>query len=96
MIYQGQVAIDGSTRILCTVDTSIINFISVTNTEGAYTFGLKRYRSKGVINTVTLYELELESGDVVKDTYEYYLYKGDYLQLLSDVEGTNYYIKSTP
>ena len=47
----------------------------------------------GVDSQTPIYEFTLDEGDSVRDTNPYVLLKGSYLQLISDVAGTTYYIK---
>jgi len=47
------------------------------------------------IHKIPIYELSLDAGDSIRDTESYILFEGDYIQLISDVAGTTYYIRAT-
>jgi len=95
VIYQGHVNIDGSTRITCTTSSLIITSIIINNTSSDYVFKLNRFMTGDGIHEIPLYELHLSLGDSIRDTEPYTLYKGNYLELHSNVIGTTYYIKAT-
>ena len=59
--------------------------------SSAYTLTIKRYNHIGVI-TSTLYELTLNAGDTVTDTFEYLLTSGDKIIASSDTSGVVYII----
>jgi hypothetical protein len=78
-------------RITCTTTSLTINDISINNSS-AYTFTLNRYTSgQGV---VLIYTFILNAGDNVRDNEVYILNNGDYLELISDIPGTTYYISA--
>lgn len=95
VIFQGHVAIDGSTKITCTTDSLIINTMIINNATNDYTITVNRTSTGPGIHQVPLYTLELNSGDTVRDIENYILNKGNYIQIISDVAGTTYYINAT-
>ncbi len=90
--YQGEIALDGSTKIISTGTRLTVESISITNSTGDYVFTLRRYLEDEVLQDALVYELTLEEGDTVKDTYRYILDKGNYIQLLSDIAGSIYHV----
>ena len=95
VIYQGHVATDGSTKITCTTTSLVINSIIINNLDTAYVFNLNRYMTGPGIHEVPIYEFTLDAGDSVRDLETYTLENGNYLQLISDVPGTTFYISAT-
>jgi ABC-type microcin C transport system permease subunit YejE len=95
VIYQGDVATDGSTKIFCTTSSLNITNIIIINTVSNYVFNLNKFKNDASLPTVPIYELSLNAGDTVRDTDSYILYTFDYIQLISDVPGTTYYIRAT-
>lgn len=95
VIYQGNVATDCSTKITCTTTSLTITNIIINNIDSNYVFNLNRFMSGPGIHKIPIYELSLDAGDSIRDTESYVLFKGDYIQLISDVPGTTYYIKAT-
>ena len=92
VIYQGKVdAIDG-TRIVCTTDKLTISSIVINNLDSNYIFTLNRFETGPGIHSVPMYKFELDAGDSIRDNEGYILSKGDYLELLSDVIDTTFYI----
>lgn len=92
VVYQGKIALNGSTKIICDSDYLSILFINIVNVDNNYTFNLKRYNNGVKDSLISLYQFELEAGDVIKDDSKYILNKGNYLQLLSNNAETTYYI----
>ena len=95
VIYQGRVETDGSTKITCTTSSLTINTIVINNLDSNYIFNLNRFGTGPGIHIIPIYELSLDAGDSIRDTESYVLYKNDYIQFISDVPGTTYYIKAT-
>lgn len=95
VVYQGHVAIDGSTKITCTTTSLTITSIVINNLDSNYIFNFNRFMNGPGIHVIPIYELSLELGDSIRDTEAYTLYKNDYVQFISDVPGTTYYIKAT-
>lgn len=94
IIYKGSVATDGSTKIACTTTSLVIDTIIINNFDSAYVFTMNIFvNSPGVNVEAPIYDFTLDAGDSVRDTDLYTLFKGSYLQLISDVPGTTYYIK---
>lgn len=78
-------------RIVCTTTSLTINDISINNSS-AYTFTLNKFTSgQGVI---LIYTFDLDAGDNVRDNETYILNNGDYLELISSIPGTTYYISA--
>ena len=95
VIFQGHVAIDGSTKILCSSNSLIIDTIIINNLDSDYIFTLSRFMTGPGIHEIPIYSLGLSVGDSIRDTDTYILEKNNYLQLTSDVVGTTFYIKGT-
>lgn len=95
IIYQGHVATDGSTKITCTTTSLVINSIIINNLDSNYVFTLNRFMTGPGIHEVPIYEFTLDQGDSIRDLETYSLENGNYLQLISDVPGTTFYISAT-
>jgi len=95
VIFQGHVATDGSTKIICSTTSLIIETIIINNFDSDYAFSLNRFMTGPGIHEIPIYSLRLTQGDSIRDTDTYLLEKGNYLQLTSDIEGTMFYIKAT-
>ena len=96
VVFQGNVAIDGSTRIDCTSTSMVINSIIINNVTSNYVFTLNIFEtSPSVATDVLIYEFILNIGETIRDTENYVLFRGNYLQLISDVPGTTYYVSAT-
>jgi hypothetical protein len=95
IIYQGKIALDGSTKITCTTTSLTIDTIIINNLDSNYVLNLNRFENGPGIHVVPIYELSLDAGDSIRDTEQYILGKDDYIQLISDVADTTYYIKAT-
>jgi hypothetical protein len=94
VIFQGHVATDGSTRITCTTTSLVVNEIIINNPDNNYNITMSRYMTGPGIHEVPIYEFALDLGDTVRDTEGYTLRKGNYLQLITNVTGTTYYISA--
>jgi hypothetical protein len=92
IVYQGKIALDGSTRITCTTTSLTITNIIINNIDSDYILNLNRFENGPGIHVVPIYELSLDAGDSIRDTQEYILSNNDYIQLISDVADTTYYI----
>lgn len=95
VIYQGHVATDGSTKITCTTTSLVINSIIINNIDNNYVFNLNRYMTGPGIHEVPIYEFTLDAGDSIRDKESYFLSNGNYLQLISSVTGTTFYVSAT-
>lgn len=95
VIYQGRVETDGSTKITCTTTSLNITNIVINNLDSNYILNFNRFSTAPGIHAIPIYELSLDAGDSIQDTQSYILFKGDYLQLISDVPGTTYYVRAT-
>jgi hypothetical protein len=95
IVYQGKIALDGSTRITCTTTSLTITTIIINNLGSNYVLNFNRFENGPGIHVVPIYELSLDAGDSIRDTEQYILGKDDYIQLISDVADTTYYIKAT-
>lgn len=95
IIYQGHVATDGSTKITCTTTSLVINTIIINNLDSNYVFTLNRFMTGPGIHEVPIYEFTLDQGDSIRDLEIYSLDNGNYLQLISNVPGTTFYISAT-
>jgi hypothetical protein len=92
VVYQGKVALDGSTRITCTGTSLLINVIIINNLDSNYIFSLHRFETGPGIHNIPIYQFELNAGDSIRDTEGYLLSQGDYIELNSDVAETTFYI----
>lgn len=95
VIHQGRVETDGSTRITCTTTSLTINSIVINNLDSNYVFNFNRFGTGPGIHIIPIYELSLNAGDSIRDTESYTLRKNEYIQFISNVIGTTYYIKAT-
>lgn len=94
--FQGVVATDGSTKITCTGVKLTIHSIIINNATANYVLTYNRCSiDLPTITIVPIYEFTLDAGDTVRDTEEYILDTGEYIQLISDVAGTTYSITAT-
>jgi len=91
-IYQGEIATDGSTNIVATKISTFVTTIIITNITDPYSFTLYRVSKLDTKNPIALYQFTLDAGDTIRDSQSYILNEGDYLNLVSDVQGTTYYI----
>lgn len=95
VVYQGHIATDGSTKINCTTTSLTISAIIINNLDSNYIFNFNRFMTEPGIHMIPIYELSLDAGDSIRDTQEYVLYNSNYIQFISDVPGTTYYVKAT-
>jgi len=95
MIYQGQIALNGSTKIICTTPTMHISKIVITNTLSNYTLSVCNFMTGPGLHEIPLYSFQLDQGDVVHDSNSYFLKQGNYIELKTDVIGTTYYVNSS-
>lgn len=95
VIYQGRIETDGSTKITCTTTSLTINTIIINNLDSNYVLNFNRFETGPGIHVIPIYELSLDAGDSIRDTESYMLSNGDYIQLISNVLGTTYYIRAT-
>ena len=92
LTYQGNVDTNGNTKIVNTTELIlVVNSIIVNNLNSAYNFILYRGTPTGI---VPLYRLTLDAGDSIRDSENYILNIGEYLQLVSNVSGTTFYASS--
>ena len=95
VVYQGHIATDGSTKITCTTTSLVINSIIINNIDNNYVFNLNRYMTGPGIHEIPIYEFTLDAGDSIRDLETYSLNNGNYLQLISSVAGTTFYVSAT-
>jgi hypothetical protein len=93
-VFQGKIALDGSTRIICTTTSMVISLIVINNIESSYTLTVSRFETGPGIHEVPIYNFELDAGDSVRDTNIYTLYEGDFIRLESTQLETTYYIST--
>jgi hypothetical protein len=94
VVYQGRVALDGSTTINCTTDSMVISLIVINNIDSNYTISVNRFETGPGIHEIPIYRFDLDAGDTVRDTTTYTLSKGDYIRLQSTQPNTTYYISA--
>lgn len=93
--FQGNVAINGTTKIFCSSESLSINNIVINNlTNVAYNVTVNIISVANNIKT-TLYTFDLDAGDTLRDNTLYVLNTEDYIQIISDVPGTTFYIGAT-
>jgi len=93
-IYQGHVSPDESTKIVCTGTSMIVKSIIINNVDTAYTIIVNRFMTGPGIHRILLYDFLLDAGDTVRDFDEYILYKNNYIELITNVPGTSYCIRT--
>jgi hypothetical protein len=71
----------------------IISLIVINNISAGYTITVKRFETEINLETL-LYKFQLETGDSIRDTAQYKMSKGDYIELESTSTSTTYYISA--
>ena len=94
VVYQGKIALDCSTKIVCTTTSMEISLIVINNINSNYTLTVNRFETGAGIHEVPIYRFDLDAGDSVRDTTIYTLSQGDYLRLESTQLNTTYYISA--
>ncbi len=94
IVYQGKIALDGSTRINCTTASMVVSLIILNNIDNNYTVTVNRFETGPGIHEVPIYRFDLDAGDSVRDTTIYTLSQGDYIRLESTQLDTTYYIST--
>ena len=92
VVYQGKVALDGSTKIVCTASSMVVSLIVINNIDSNYTLTVSRFETGPGIHEIPIYKFDLDAGDSVRDTTIYTLSQGDYIRLDSTQPDTTYYI----
>lgn len=95
IIFQGQIATNGSTRIVSTTDTLVVNTIIINNLANDYNVILYKHIGEPDAQVVPIYRFDLDAGDSVRDNESYTLYPGNYLQITTNVPGGTYYVSAT-
>lgn len=94
IVYQGKIALDGSSRITCEDVSMIVSLIIINNISSNYTLTVNRFETGPGIHEVPIYKFDLDAGDSVRDTTTYTLSQGDYIRLESTQLNTTYYISA--
>jgi hypothetical protein len=94
VVYQGKIALDCSTKIVCTTTSMEISLIVINNINSNYTLTVNRFETGPGIHEIPIYRFDLDAGDSVRDTTIYTLSQGDYLRLESTQLDTTYYISA--
>lgn len=94
-IFQGIVALDGSTKIICTGSSLVIDTIIINNKDSNYIIEVSKFMPGVGIHEVPIYKFTLDAGDTVRDTDKYILSTEGFIQLITNVQGTTYYINAT-
>lgn len=94
VVYQGKVALDGSTKIVCTASSMVVSLIVINNIDSNYTLTVSRFETGPGIHEIPIYKFDLDAGDSVRDTTIYTLSQGDYIRLDSTQPDTTYYISA--
>lgn len=92
-VYQGDIAIGGTTRIECKSSSLSISSIIIANATNAYTITATIYTGYSDTKETPLYQFSLDLGDSVRDSNVYILTNGGYLILDTDATGGTYYIE---
>ena len=95
IIFQGQIATNGSTTIVCTTGVLVVNTVIINNLASDYHIILYKHIGIPDAHIVPLYRFDLEAGDSVRDTESYTLHPGNYLQITTNVPGGTYYVSAT-
>jgi hypothetical protein len=93
-VYQGEIALNNSTVIVATNESMVVTSIIINNLSSPYIFTLYRVSVLDPKNPVPIYQFTLDAGDTIRDSETYILNKGDYLNLVTDVAGTTFYVTS--
>jgi hypothetical protein len=88
---QGEIAITGTVLLTGVRNGSRMITMRFSN-PAAYTLQLYSYKSS-TASTIQIYDFTLDAGDVVTDSLAYLLEEGDYLEVFTDVAGTEYYVR---
>ena len=94
-IFQGNVAQDGSTKIICNGSSFVINMIVINNKNTNYTIEVSKFLQGVGIHEIPIYKFNLNAGDTIRDTDQYILNTNEFIQLITNVPGTTYYINTT-
>lgn len=94
VVYQGKVALDCSTKIVCTTSSMVVSLIVINNIDSNYTLTVSRFETGPGIHEIPIYKFDLDAGDSVRDTTIYTLSQGDYIRLESTQPDTTYYISA--
>jgi hypothetical protein len=94
-IYQGQIATNGSTTIVCTTGRLVVNTIIINNLANDYHIILYKHIGIPEAQVVPIYRFDLDAGDSIRDTESYTLFPGNYLQITTNVIGGTYYVSAT-
>ena len=94
-IFQGEIALDGSTKIVATSSAIIVTSIIINNISDNYSLILYRCSGSNPKNIIPIYRFDLDAGDTIRDSEEYILNIGDSLKLVTNIPNTTYYIKTT-
>lgn len=91
-VYQGEIDVEDGVSIIAVENSMVVTSIIINNLSSDYSFTLYRVSSETPLISIPIYNFLLESGDTIRDSYTYSLDKGDYLKLVTNIEGTTYYI----
>jgi hypothetical protein len=89
-VYQGELSDTGETEIICTTTSLTVVQIVVNNPNTDYLIILTKVDDQ----QTPIYRFELDMGDTLRDTHKYILFKGERLQLVTNVPGTTYSINA--
>ena len=94
LVFQGTIDIATPTQIDCAYDNMIISLIVINNITAGYSIIVRRLETEIDLETL-LYKFQLDNGDSIRDTTQYKMSKGDYIELESSAsENTTYYISA--
>lgn len=94
LVFQGTIDVSSGTQIDCAYDNMLITVMVFNNITGNYTLTVKRLETEAGPLETLLYKFQLDNGDSVRDTTQYKMSKGDYINLESTQPDTTYYISA--
>lgn len=94
LVFQGTIDVSSGTQIECAYENMLISVMVFNNITGNYTLTVKRLETEAGPLETLLYEFQLDNGDSVRDTTQYKMSKGDYINLESTQADTTYYISA--
>lgn len=94
LVFQGTIDVSSGTQIECAYDNMLITVMVFNNITGNYILTVKRLETEAGPLQTLLYKFQLDNGDSVRDTTQYKMSKGDYINLESNLADTTYYISA--
>ena len=91
VIKQGEVSVGGTILFTGGKNGSKVVVMRIFN-PAAYVLQLFSYQNSST-STIQMFDFTLDAGDVVTDYFTYSLNDGDYIEVFTDVVGTEYYVR---